>query len=820
MFDRLGSLVSRFWLWVLLGWVGLGLLAHFRAPRWDDVTRDGDFAYLPDWMTSVRGERLLEAAFAAGPSEGEALSKSTVILVVARTDGPLEPADYAKADDLVAMADELNKEFTPADGGDGPILRVLSYQTEVVGEKLLISPVGPHGQATLIVIQLRSEFMAVGNMDLLEEIEQRLGEFRRAEDFPPGLRLGITGSAAVGADMLLSGEESIRNTELATVVMVVLILLLVYRAPGLVIVPLVTIVASLVVSTGLVAALAEWSAESGWLDYKIFKTTRIFIVVILYGAGTDFCLFLISRYKEELQRGLRPDEAIAHALGRVGGAVTASAMTTILGLAAMAFTQFGKFRNSGPTIALGLLVALLASLTLAPGLLRAAGPIVFWPRKGTSLILAPGAAQEDYRIRRKSVMSPFSGFWEWLARQVVARPGLILVGSLIVLSPLAYEGLGVEVTYDLLSELQSDRPSVLGTNLLRDYFEPGETGPITVLAYCEAGGLDNSYESRERIDGLAQKLYGLTYTDSDGATVRPVTSVRSLVEPLGEPAEQYGGRDALRKGIVRSRAKSTYLAQAPEYAGKVTRLDLVCGYDPFSSEAIRFLGRLEGTLDELAADPKSGWDGTEFYYLGTTAGIRDLKAVTASDLVLIQWLVPAAVLVVLICILRRPLVSVYLVLSVLFGYYVSIGATELIFAHVAHVYGASFGGLDWKVPMFLFVILVAVGEDYNIYLVTRVAEEQKRLGPIEGLRVALVRTGGIITSCGVIMAGTFSSMTTGTLGAVIELGVALSFGVLLDTFVIRTVLVPVFLVLWERLLARLARGQASGPSRPAADGPT
>ncbi len=804
MFDRLGSLVSRFWLWVLLGWVGLGLLAHFRAPRWDDVTRDGDFAYLPDWMTSVRGERLLEAAFAAGPSEGEALSKSTVILVVARTDGPLEPADYAEADDLVAMADELNKEFTPADGGDGPILRVMSYETEVVGEKLLISPVVRHGQATLVVLQLRSEFMAVGNMDLLEEIEQRLDGFRRAEDFPPGLRLGITGSAAVGADMLLSGEESIRNTELATVVMVVLILLLVYRAPGLVIVPLVTIVASLVVATGLVAALAEWSAQSGWLDYKIFKTTRIFIVVILYGAGTDFCLFLISRYKEELQRGLRADEAIAHALGRVGGAVTASAMTTILGLGAMAFCQFGKFRNSGPTIAMGLLVALLASLTLAPGLLRAAGPIVFWPKKGTFYFSRRQGREsaEPVLPAEESRMSPFSRFWEWLAGQVIARPGLILVGSLIVLSPLAYEGLGVEVTYDLLSELQSDRPSVLGTNLLRDYFEPGETGPITVLASCEAGGLDNSYESRGRIDGLAQKLYGLTYTDSDGTTVRPVTSVRSLVEPLGEPAEQYGLRDALRKGIVRSRAKSTYLAQAPEYAGKVTRLDLVCRYDPFSSEAIGFLGRLEGILDELAADPKSEWHGTEFYYLGTTAGIRDLKAVTASDLLLIQGLVPAAVLLVLICILRRPLVSVYLVLSVLFGYYVSIGTTELIFAHV---YGASFGGLDWKVPMFLFVILVAVGEDYNIYLVTRVAEEQRRLGPIEGLRVALVRTGGIITSCGVIMAGTFSSMTTGTLGAVIELGVALSFGVLLDTFVIRTVLVPVFLVLWERLLARLAR---------------
>ncbi len=348
--------------------------------------------------------------------------------------------------------------------------------------------------------------------------------------------------------------------------------------------------------------------------------------------------------------------------------------------------------------------------------------------------------------------------------------------------------------------LSPQRPSVQGTRLLRCYFPPGEGEPITVLAQ-RSEAIFRTDQGRDEIRWLTTQLSDLSYVDSRGVAQRkPILAVRSLTNPLGDSPRSYASPHKLI--FARNpRVMNKFLSHAEGFADRVTCLDLITCYDPFSRENVRLLDFVEKKLQAIAADPASPWHGTEFDLVGTTAGIRDLEAVNQSDRRLIGVLTSIAVLAVLIVVLRRPLVSLYLVLTVLLGFFVSIGVTTLLFSWLD---GASFVGLDWKLPVFLFVILVAVGEDYNIYLATRVIEEQRRRGALEGLRVAVVRTGGIITSCGVIMAGTFASMMTGTLRGMHELGFALAFGVLLDTFVIRTILVPAFLALWARW----------GPPRP------
>lgn len=768
MYRHLANFVSRWWLPVILFWVGIAGVVRFAAPRWDDVTRDGDLAYLPAEMASVRGEKLLREAFP------DHRSKSQMVVVCERAGGPLS------SDDLSVLLD-LSRRLAAAEDDGLPVVEVWSPWTDVIGKKLT----SRDRQAALIVLLIRNEFMAVDNIRVLKRLQSLVDEVRRSAHFPAGLRLEISGSAAIGGDMLTAAQESIANTETATIVLVVLILLLVYRAPVLIAIPLITIGVSVVVSLGFVAALTELCRTPSleWLDFKVFKTTKIFVVVILFGSGTDFCLFLISRFKEELQRGVDRAQAVANSLANVGEALVGSAMTTILGLATMAFADFGKYRNSGPAIALCLAVTLAACLTLAPALLRGMSRFVFWP---FAPAVVPAAAADHAETRGVAL----SGVWQWISRGIIARPGLILVGSCLALAPLAYRGWSVSVSYDLLEELPSVSASVVGTNLLKRHFPAGDMAPITVLVE-RSGAQFDSREGGKQIANLTKLLFH----------VSGVESVRSLSEPLGD---RPGALRLAKLAVLRHpRTKALYLAQAPGLAGQVTRLDVISHYDPFSAQAVDLLDRIDDRLTQLADDEKSEWYGSNFVYAGTTAGVRDLKAVTLSDQVLIQRLVVIAVLAVLIVILKRPLICLYLIVTVLFSYLVTIGATELVFANLYE----PFTGLDWKVPIFLFVILTAVGEDYNIYLVTRVLEEQRRHGLVEGLRVAVVRTGGIITSCGVIMAGTFISMTFGSLRGILELGFALSLGVLLDTLVVRPVLVPAFLALvyrWQELVAQRA----------------
>ena len=744
---KLGRLIYDYRWGVVLAWLIVVMSLKLVAPSWQQVAMDGDLEYLPADTTTARAARLNAGAFP------EDQSKSQIVLVFARDDKQLSPEDRQFVLDLGKAIEESS--------GFG-VVDVWTEKTPVVGRQLP----SKDGQAARLVVRLSNEFMATDNIRVLREIQETV--LREGKQAPPGIRIGITGSAAIGGDMLSAAAQSVSNTHYTTIALVTIALLAIYRSPWLAFVPLLTIGLAASASLDLLAVLASWSRDHSelWPAIRVFTTTKIFVIVLLFGAGTDYCLFLTARFREQLAKGLSQRESIATALSQVGVALAASALTTIVGLAMMGFAQFGKFTYSGPAIAICLAVTLLACVTLVPALLST--------RLGTAA------------AKQRSADSTVShAIWEKLAASVLAHPLRILLISLAIAMPLAAYGFQVGVTYDFLGELNPSSISRQGTALLRRHYSVGEIGPLVVYAKSKQGELDTT-EGQFRIAELAKPLDDLP----------EIAQVRSLYRPTGESPGSMSVFSAEGLKLLAAPGspltKSAFVSQTGPFAGSVTRLFLILSDEPFSKEAMEVCYKVEEVLQNLSADPNSPWYEAEFELSGTTAGLRDLSEVTEADRTLIQVLVAGAVLLVIVALLKRPLVCVYLIFTVLLSYFVTMGLSGFVFELMR---GEAYVGLDWKVPLFLFVILVAVGQDYNIYLVSRVIEEQKLAGTREGLRRAIVQTGGIITSCGIIMAGTFVSMTTAQLHGMVELGFALSLGILLDTFIVRTVLVPAFLAL-------------------------
>jgi putative drug exporter of the RND superfamily len=783
MFDWIASLVNR-WGWVLVvAWVALAVTLQVTAPPWKDVTKDDDVRFFPADYPSVIGQGLLERGF---PDD---VASSQVVVIAERTKGGLTKEDFAFIDRLGNTLDRLRERDKELG-----IRRIYDHRTIVIGPRLVGWSKDRSAQAALTQVSLKGTYVSKQVRIAVERIEETIHSL---EPPPAGLIIGMTGSAAVGRDMNNASIQSISATTWATIILVVVILLVVYRSPLLAMIPLATIALSTWVSLSGIALMTKIPG----LNFQVINITNIFVIVVLFGAGTDYCLFLIARYREELGRGRTPDDALAEAISQVGGALVASAGTVIVGLGMLWFSTFAKIQYTGPAIALSLAVGLLASLTLAPVLLHWLRGAVFWP-------FQPPHMEKGQPVDEAQQHTPLAGFWAGVSNAVVRRPGVILALSIGSLVPFAVVGARTQPSYNQIADLNSDKPSVTGARMVQRYFAVGELGPSTVLVRNPKIDF-RSDEGRAAIEVVSKQL----------AELPSVAEIRSISRPLGRyvpPAKTLLERlrqqgELLARPLVDARYVSTLpfsnklddptAATAKQRAADrdhITRIDVVFKSDPFSGESLANLDRVRATLeaDVAGTGPLAGSD-PRIGFSGATALVSDLRRVTNSDEHRMYILVTIGVYVILVLLLRRPLISLYLIATVILGYLASLGVTELVF-RALHNGPEPWVGLDWKVGFFLFVILVAVGEDYNIFLMARVIEEERKYGPIEGTRRAVAHTGGIISSCGVIMAGTFGSMLFGSLTALRELGFALGLGVLLDTFVVRPILVPAFVVLWHR----------------------
>lgn len=759
-------------LFIVAIWIALAILLTMIAPRWSDVVEDSNLAYFPKHFSSSRADALLREGFK------DYYGRSSIVLIVARPDAELGESDYEFADEVAKNWERVGKELKLSEG------KILTSKAEIIGESFR----SEDGRAILVVANVQKDFLELDLQPIArlakQQVDLAFEKVKKEPTFKPGMEWGLTGAVILSDDLLTATRESLQRTEWITVGLVLGFVLLIYRAPLLAIVPLISIGFAWWCGLLTVTLSTQWTGlweMIGWRP-QVYTTARIIITVLVFGSGTDYCLFLIARYREELFGMPEPERAMNLTMKGVRGALWGSAVTSIVGIGLMGLADFGKFQSAGYAVSVCLVVTLLASVTLAPALLCLMGKAAFWPFDTKSMAESmifeegPNAAVNPGIVVR---------FWDKLSRSIVTHPLVWWLGGIAVLALPVYWGTRVTNRYDMIGDLSMDRPSIRGNELLGRYFPRGTTGPIEVVAvrhdapFTDQLGKDVIY----KVTGELMKL-DLGEGERDESVRYPVDAVQSFSQPFGSSPSVFGFGKLM--AAKTSKAKQMFLYTDAEKSQYITRWKVILNQVPYSPNAVRILGVLDAKIKALAEENEA-WKNIEFVSGGSTALTSDLQKITESDQQRIERFVVIGVLFVMIVFIRRPAVCFYLMGTVMLSYFATVGISDQVFKHMHH---ETISGIDWKVPLFLFVVLAAVGVDYNILLVARVLEEQKKRSATDALRIGLARTGGIITSCGLIMAASFVAMIWGTLLSIKELGIAFTLGILLDTIIIRTIIVP------------------------------
>jgi RND superfamily putative drug exporter len=537
------------------------------------------------------------------------------------------------------------------------------------------------------------------------------------QDLPDGLTALLTGPVGFQADISNAFAGADLRLLLVTVIVVAILLIITYRSPVLWIVPLAVVGLADGLARIVVTALAEP------LGITIDASIGGILSVLVFGAGTNYALLLVARYREELTREENRHRAMLTAVTSAGPAIAASGCTVALSLLTLLFAQLAGNRALGFACAIGVVIAILFALLVLPAALVVCGRGLFWP----FVPRAAPHADPDSAAEAHHHAAPKQGLWMRLGRGVARRPAVVAIVATLGIGILALGLSGYRVGLSQTDQLLGDPESVAAQEVIDSSFSAGLTGQTIVLTPDDA--VDQATTIADRVDG--------------------VDSVR--------PGESSGG---------------------------LTRLDVSLVSEPESDGAF---ATIEGLRDAYAS---AGGDASQTLVGGSDAIALDTNTAAAADQALIIPLILAIVFTILALLLRSLVAPVLLIASVLATFFASLGASNVLFQNVL-----GFPAFDSDVILFAFLFLVALGVDYNIFLTTRAREETIRHGTREGMIRALSSTGGVITSAGILLAAVFAVLGVLPVVALTQIGVIVCIGVLLDTLVVRTVLVPALVFL-------------------------
>lgn len=532
------------------------------------------------------------------------------------------------------------------------------------------------------------------------------------------LHVRYSGPVGIATDAVSLFSKADTKLLMATVLLVLVLLIIIYRSPLLAIIPLLVVG----LAYGIISPTLGFFADHGWIA-KDSQAVSI-MTVLLFGAGTDYCLFLISKYREILFEVEDKTTAMKLAVRESGGAILMSALTVVIGLATLSLAHYGAFQRFAVPFSFGVLVMGIAALIVLPAILVLIGRIAFFP----FVPRTEGMAQRKGKKQHK----PSHKISHKIGHFVTHKPWIVIVTTLLLLGGLTVFVPRIQYTFDLLSSFPEDMPSREGFTLIEENFSPGELAPIQLV--IDTKGKDIS---------LQQQLASISYIDS-------VTDV------------QIGAKN-----------------------NHIQLYELTLNINPYAKEALAHIPELKAEVGIMLETEGIKETDQHIWIGGETASQYDTQQITVRDETIIMPTMIALIALLLFIYLRSLTATVYLLATVIISYFGALGAGWLI---LHHVMGAE--AISGAIPLYAFVFLVALGEDYNIFMISEIWKKRKTSDHLTAVEEGVVRTGNVITSAGLILAGTFAVLATLPIQVLVQFGVVTAIGVLLDTFIVRPLLVP------------------------------
>ncbi|HXY43498.1 MAG TPA: MMPL family transporter [Acidimicrobiales bacterium] len=733
-FAGLGRFSVRFrWLIVVVWLAGTFLAVHF-LPSLGSVVNNNNTAFLPANAPDVK------AADLAAPLGGtENLEPVTIIAYASGKNAQLTATDLAAIDREVSLA-----------------------RTAPNVERVQFVGISADHKA----IQL-SALADVGGFSPLKAentVNALLATFPKVSP-PPGLHFYLGGQVADAVYQNKQSSATGAKTQDLSILFIIVLLLLIFRS---VLAPFVTLLPAIVVLQLSGSIIGELGTHAG---LQVSQISQLLLIVIVLGAGTDYGLFLVFRVREGFRDGLDPKEAVSLAVARVGESISASAGTVILALLSLLFATFGIYHDLGIPLAIGIATMLLAGLTLLPALLAILGRAVFWPSRPR-----PGQAQ--------------GGAWGRVAARIVQHPVPTLLIGLVAFGALAtgvafYKPAG----FGGATSAPAGTEAAAGDQLIAAHFPHASTNPTNLIfEYPNSVWVDPSVLVRAQASLRSSGQF---------------LSIDGPLSPAGAPLtpgelQQLHARFGSPKNLSPVPPRGVSLASYEEYraealfvsaSGRVVQFEATLragNGNPGSTAALDAVPVIRRVVTTAAAASGATANGVA----GEAPALYDISATSDSDLVHIIPLAVIAIAILLALVLRSAVAPFYLIASVVLSYLAALGLACFVFIELGHS-----GGLTFLLPFLMFIFLLALGEDYNILVMTRIREEAHDHTLKEAVVRAVGLTGPVITSAGLVLAGTFAVLTyagsSGSGGSQIrDIGTGLAAGILMDTFLVRTLLVP------------------------------